>query len=162
MSKIKIYLDTNMILDFFINQAKYFKAKGELKIPEKAKFILENIEDLDIVVSFLVEAEITRELVAGYGMPEDVIRATWEDFIRTYNCKYIESFKFDRSIVELVAKTKMRLRTMFNFQHLYIAMQENAYFVSGDKDLAEKVHSTKLYDRIISYPELRELISKLS
>lgn len=162
MPKIKVYLDTNTVLDFFINQARYFKNKGELKIPEKAKFILENIENLDIVVSFLVEAEVTRELVAGYDMPEDIVRATWEDFIRTYSCKYIESFGFDRSLVGLVAKTKMKLRTMFNFQHLYIAMHENAYFVSGDKDLAEKVRVIGLYDRIISYPELRNLISKLS
>lgn len=56
MGKIKLYLDTNMVLDLFINQAKYFKDKRELKIPEKSKFILDNIENLEIIVSFLVEA----------------------------------------------------------------------------------------------------------
>lgn len=105
---------------------------------------------------------MTRELVAGHGMPEDIVNSVWEDFIRTYNCKYIESFKFDRSLVDMVSKIKMKLRTMFNFQHLFIAMHENAYFVSGDKDIAKKIRELKVYDKVISYPELRELISKLS
>ena len=162
MSKIKIYLDTNTIIDFFINQARYYRDGGELEIPEKAKFILDNIEKLDIVVSFLIEAEIMRELVAGYGMPVEAVKNTWEDFMKSFRCKYVESFEFDRSLVELALKTKLRLRTLMNFQHLFIAMHEDAYFVTGDKDIINKSKELHIYEKVISYIELREALSNIS
>jgi hypothetical protein len=40
MDKIKVYLDTNTILDFFINQAKALKKKEKVMVPEKTKFFL--------------------------------------------------------------------------------------------------------------------------
>ena len=115
MAKIKIYLDTNTILDVFINQAMHFKGK-ELRMPEKAKFMLDNIE----------------------------------------------KFEFNRDLVEIAIKTKLRLRTMFNFQHLFIAMKENAYIISGDKNFIEKSRELHLYDKLISYIEFRQMISNVS
>ncbi|MDI6721067.1 MAG: hypothetical protein QMD85_01660 [Candidatus Aenigmarchaeota archaeon] len=48
--KIKIYLDTNTILDFFINQAKYLRTKEEPKVPEKTRFMLDNLERLELPI----------------------------------------------------------------------------------------------------------------
>ena len=48
-----------------------------------------------------------------------------------------------------------------NFQHVFIAIQENAYFVSGEKDIINKIRDTNVYDRALTYIELRELATKL-
>ncbi len=160
MGKIKLYLDTNTILDFFINQAKYFKNKGELKIPEKTKFMLDNLEKFDFVISFLTKAEIMRELVAAHHVDPRRVDRFWADFMESMNNpKYVSRFEFDEKLVELAGKSKMKLRTMFNFQHLFIAMKEDAYFVSGDKDAIEKIKELGVYNKVLTYIELRSLIS---
>ena len=56
---------------------------------------------------------------------------------------------------------KMKLRTMMNFQHVLIAMQENAYFVSGDKDIIRKVKENGAYDKALTYIELIKLTNSL-
>lgn len=50
------------------------------------------------------------------------------------NHKYVKDFRFDDGLVDIAYKSKLKLRTMFNFQHLFIAIKEDSYFVSGDKD----------------------------
>ncbi len=46
---------------------------------------------------------------------------------------------------------------MMNFQHVLIAMKENAYFVSGAKDIIEKIRESNIYDKVLTYIELRKL-----
>lgn len=70
MDKIKVYLDTNTVHDFFVNQAIALKRKEGLKIPEKLKFFLESRENVEFITSVATEAEISRELVAGYGLDD--------------------------------------------------------------------------------------------
>ena len=160
MDKIKLYLDTNTILDFFINQAMHFKGKKEQKMPEKMKFLLENIDRFDFMLSFITKAEVTRELVAGFGVEYERVERFWSEFMQSMkNPVYINKFEFDDKLVELTGKLGMKLRTMFNFMHLFIAIKKEAYFVSGDKDIILKTKELGLYDKVISYIELRELIS---
>ncbi len=160
MDKIKLYLDTNMILDFFVNQAMYFKGKQEQKVPEKMKFLLENMDRFEFVLSFITKAEVTRELVAGFGVEYERVERFWSEFTQSLkNLAYVDKFEFDDKLVELSGKLGMKLRTMFNFMHLFIAMKKEAYFVSGDKDIVLKAKTLGLYDKVISYVELRELIS---
>ena len=49
MDKIKLYLDTNTILDFFINEATRIKGKSDIKVPEKTKFMADNIGRIEFV-----------------------------------------------------------------------------------------------------------------
>ena len=82
--------------------------------------------------------------------------------MKLLNCVFIAEFAFDRSLADLVGNLKLRLRTMINFQHLKIAMSIAAYLATGDSDLIEKVRENKIYDKILSYIELRKLITLLS
>ncbi len=161
-SEIKMYLDTNMIIDLFTNSAKSMKDGKELTIPSKFRFLSENIEKFDFATSFLTKAEVMRELVSGYEMPENRVNSVWEDFVQTLRCKMIEEYTFDMKLVSIVPHFKMKLRTMINFMHLYIAITEGAYIVTGDKDLIKKARTSHAYDKIYSYPELQEAVSKLS
>ena len=159
--RIKIYLDTNMVLDFFINQAKFIRKKQELKIPRKYIFMIKSEKKVNFITSFIAKAEIFRELVSGYGMSKNQIEPVWEEFLESLSCKYIKSHKFDETIVDIVSKIKMKLRTMFNYMHIFITMEYDAYFVSGDKDIVNKVKRSGLYRKAITYPELIKIIERL-
>ena len=69
----------------------------------------------------------------------------------------MDKFEFDEEIVKLTMRLKMKLRTMVNFFHMFIAMKEDAYLLTGDKELISTVKDNKLYDKILSYVELRAM-----
>lgn len=162
MGKILVYLDTNTVQDFFINQALAFKGKKPFTMPKKLEFFIDNLDKIDFVTSFYTKAEVMRELVAGYEMNKNKIEEIWNELIKLLNCEFVTEFKFDQSLVDIVGNLKLKLRTMINFQHLEIAMSRNAYLVTGDKDLIEKAREHKIYSKAISYIELRKLIASLS
>lgn len=162
MEKMKIYLDTNTVEDFFINQALAFKGKKPFTMPDKLEFFIENLDKMGFVTSFYTKAEVMREMVAGYGMDKNKVEEIWNELMKLLNCGFIPEFRFDQYLVEIAGNLKLKLRTLINFQHLVIAISINAYLVTGDKDLIEKIRENKIYDKILSYIELRKLIASLS
>jgi len=162
MKKIKIYLDTNTIIDFFINQSKAMRKKEDFKMPKKLEFFIDNLDKLEFVTSILTQAEIIRELAAGYGLTNEQINYLWKEFLELLECDYIETVTIDKRFAEAPLRIRMKLRTLVNFQHLFVAMDNTVYLLSGDKDLIKVVREHKIYDKIISYIELRELISSFS
>jgi hypothetical protein len=163
MKRIKIYLDTNMVIDIFIAQARAVKKGSEYKKPKKYEFMLEHCNKIEFMTSFITKAEVMRELLTGFCIETKRAERMWDDFISTLDKKvHIENFRFDSKIVDIVCKLKLRLRTMFNFMHLFIAIEENAYFVSGDKDLICKIRESGIYDKAIDYIELRKIVSSIS
>ncbi len=161
MGKIKVYLDTNTIEDSFINQAIALKRDVPPKIPEKLKFFLENTDKIQFVTSIATEAEISRELIAGYGLNEEQFNKLWENFLKELECHFIKEFRIDEKFSLYPKKIRMKLRTLVNFIHLFIAIKEDAYLVSGDKDLIEMCGKYKIYDKVLSYVEFRKLIASL-
>ena len=162
MEKMKIYLDTNTILDFFINQARALKKGEKVLMPEKTKFFIDNLDKLEFIASFLTKTEVMRELVAGHGIEKDNVEEFWKDFMNLLRCEYISAFHFDEEVVSIAGRMKLKVRTLVNFFHLFVARSKNAYFITGDKDMIEKVTENKVYDRILSYIELRNLIASFS
>jgi len=159
MEKLKIYLDTNMVHDFFVNQAKAFKGKEPFKMPKKLEFFIDNLAKLEFVTSVATKTEVMRELVAGHQISKETVNSMWDDLISLLDCRYIEKFEFDEKLVDIAGNLKLKLRTLVNFTHLFIAMKENVYIVSGDKDLIDKVRENKIYDKVLSYIELQKLIA---
>jgi len=123
--------------------------------------MLAHLDKFQFVSSVLTKAEIVRELLTAFHMEEKDIKSSWDDFIKSIHCDYVESFVLNARFLDIVSKIKMRLRTMMNFQHVLISMQENAYFVSGDKDIIKKIKENRIYDKALTYIELRELASSL-
>ena len=136
------------------------KEKGDVKVPEKTKFIIENIDKIELITSFLTKAEVMRELVTDHDVEAQNVEDMWSDLMKSMkNPHYIKKFEFDEKLVEIAGKLRLRFRTMFNFQHLYIAIETGSYFVSGDKDIIKKVRENLLYDKSLTYIELRQIIS---
>lgn len=159
MVKVKIYLDTNTILDFFVNEARVIRNKEDVKIPSKFQFMIESKEKVEFITSFLTKAEITRELVSAFQLSEEDMERLWDTFVSSLDCKYVGRFEFNDEIVNLTMRLRMKLRTMVNFFHFFIAVKEGAYLLTGDKDLIRIVRENKLYDKIMSYIELREMFT---
>lgn len=64
---------------------------------------------MEIIVSFLVYAEVARELVAGHGMTKDDVKEVWKDFVKDYKCRHIDKFEFDNIVTgdkDFIAKSK--------------------------------------------------------
>ena len=159
MEKIRLYIDTNIIHDLFTKQAVSVKKGIKLETPQKFKFLLGHQNKFDFVTSFLTKAEIMRELVSGHAMTPAYVNEVWADFIGVTKTKYVSEFKFDEQIVDLVSKMPIKLRTMVNFFHIFIAIKEQAYFVSGDKPALEKARELNLYKKLLTYIELQKLAS---
>ena len=151
MKRLRVYLDTNMIHDLFTGQARALKSGHDHEIPKKFAFMLKNQDKFQFITSFLTKAEIVREMVSAHGMEHEMVDRTWKEFMDTLNPVYIDEFKFDGRIVDIVSRIGMKLRTMVNFFHLFIAMEEDAYFVSGDKQILEKIKEAGIYDKLLSY-----------
>ena len=94
-------------------------------------------------------------------MEREFIESSWNDFINSIKCNFVERFVLNGKFLDIVSKMKMKLRTMMNFQHVLIAMQEDAYFVSGDKDIIRKVNENGVYDKALTYIELIKLANYL-
>ncbi len=162
MEKIKIYLDTNTIVDYFVNQAMAIKNGKELKMTEKMKFFTTNLDKFNFVTSFLTKTEVGRELVSGFDLQKVEIEKLWGSFIEALKCKVVEEFEFNMKLADLAIETGMKLRTIVNFQHLFIAINEDAYFVTGDKDLIKTAKERKIYNKILSYIDLRQMITQVA
>ena len=154
---MKIYLDTNMIHDYFVNQAIALRKKGDAVLPSKYKFMLTEKDRIEFVTSFITKAEVVRELRSAHGTDAKTIEVIWNDLIDALSCEYIEKFEFDEKLVDIALKMPLRLRTLFNFMHLFIAMNLDCYIVSGDDDFVQKVKESMIYQKIINYIELRKL-----
>lgn len=160
IEKMKVYLDTNMVHDYFVNQARALRQKENAIIPKKFMFMFEEKKRLEYITSFLTKAEIARELVSAHGINLDVVKSTWQGFIEALPCLYVNKFEFDESLVEIALKFPMKLRTLFNFQHLFLAMKLDCYIVSGDENFLNAVKKNLLYDKAISYIELRKIVEE--
>lgn len=146
-----------MIHDMFTNQADALKTGAEKETPKKFEFMLEHQDKFEFIISFLTKAEIMRELVSSHSLEQERVEKFWLEFVQALNPQYVKEFTFDERIVEIVGKVRMRLRTMVNFFHLFIAMREQAYFVSGDKQIVDKIQEAKVYDKILTYIDLQKL-----
>lgn len=155
-------MDTNTILDFFINQAKAIRTGEPFKMPKKLEFFIDGLDKMDFVTSVITKGESIREMSAAYHLSENDIIDLWNEFIKTLNCKFISKVEIDERFAQLPLKIRLRLRTLMNFQHLFVSMKEDAYLVSGDDDFIKAVRENKIYDKILSYIELRKLIDSFS
>ena len=86
--KPKVYLDTNMILDIFINQIKVLNGK-EPKMLRKYEFMLQHIDKFQFVTSVLTKSEIVRELTSAFHLPRENIERLWNGFTESLKCHYV-------------------------------------------------------------------------
>lgn len=154
---VKVYLDTNIVLDFFQNKARAMDGVWKFRYPKKMEFLIGETGNLEFVTSFLTKAEVARELASGFGLSFDDVKVFWEELSVLLGWEYIDRFCFGEDMVRMVCDFNIRLRTLMNFQHLYMARERGMFFVTGDLRLIETVRRRRIYDKIMSYVELRRL-----
>ncbi len=154
---MKIYLDTNIIFDFFLNLANSAKTNEELAIPQKLRFLLEeqNKKKIEIFTSVLVQAEVARRLKSEFGFEADEIDEFWNKFITIANIDNIEDIEFNWFDLYKITREIPLKKRVTNLQHLLIAKQYNLWFLTGDGEILRKLKG--FYDKIIGYPDLRKM-----
>lgn len=147
-----------MILDFFLNRAKEIKGGQKFRNPKKLEFLISILGRAEFTTSFLVKAEVIRELVCGQDISKDKVDIMWSELSGMLGWEYIERFCFGEILIDLIADFKIRLRTLMNYQHLLISVSKNLYFVTGDRGILESAKKSG-NQKIMSYPELRKAFS---
>ncbi len=155
----KVYLDTNLILDLFLSQARALKTGTEAQPTKKFEFFVTYSDRFAYVISVLTKAEVVRELISAYSAQPGEVEDLWIESMRRLKAIYVPTFTVTDELVSLAYRLRLRLRTLMNLQHLFIAQQENAWFASGDKDIVEKIRKNGLAFAV-TYPELRELVDR--
>jgi predicted nucleic acid-binding protein len=155
---MRIYLDTSIIHGWF---RKYMEAKRKsilFEEPSILKFVFQ-LKDNDYVVSSITRAEIIRYLGAEWGAPLKECEEVWLEFMRFYDTEYLEVKRIDfDEIGEVCMAVKTRKKTMVNLLHIQVAKKEGLWFLTGEKELAEKYKG--YYDKILTYEDLRAKFSR--
>jgi predicted nucleic acid-binding protein len=97
------------------------------------------MEEVEFITSILTKNEIIRELVSGFALKEEEVLKIWNEFLSSLKCSYIQEIKINEDLTEITLKLRMKLRTLINFVHLFVAIDQDAYFLTGDKDLVKIV-----------------------
>jgi len=84
---MKIYLDTNIILDWFRNIMISARKPEKLKVPKKLEFL--TTQDIELVVSDLSKVEISRYLKSDWNASKEKIEEIWQRFIESFKIKYL-------------------------------------------------------------------------
>jgi len=158
MQKLSVYIDTNIIFDFFLNLSKSFRNEQELELPRKLVFLIgqQEKQNIKLLTSILTQAEISRRLKSEYGFHSKDIEEFWLTFINISGTDMIEEIEIDwKELLRITTEVPLKKRVT-NLQHLMIAKHYNMWFLTGDKEIFGKLK--KFYDKIISYTELRKLI----
>ncbi len=153
---MKIYLDTNIILDWFRNMMLKSRKIEAFRIPKKLEFLASH--DLNPILSELTRIEIARYLKADWNATHEEIDKLWNDFIDIFKIKVVETRKIDpEELTKICMEIPTRKKTLVNLLHLGIAKEHDCLFLTGEKDLLAKYK--KYYKNTLSYTELRKRLS---
>jgi aminopeptidase-like protein len=126
--------------------------------PKKFEFLVSILGRAEFATSFLVKAEVTREVVCNSSLSVDEIEILWRETSAALRWEYVDRFCFDESLIGLITYFKVRLRTLMNYQRLSIAVSKDCHFVTGDKGILDQARK-KGNQKIMSYLELRRAFS---
>ncbi len=106
------------------------------------------------MTSVLVKAEIAGELVSGHGLKREEIEQLWAFMMEKLCMSYSISCVITEGLVEFASRCPLRLRTLMNLQHVFLAAATDAFFVSGDKDIVDKTNRTGIA-KALTYLDVR-------
>lgn len=151
---MKVYLDTNIILDWFRNIMIGARKVKEFKTPKKMEFL--KLQGIELFVSDLSKIEILRYLKSDWNADKETIEEIWQRFLESFNVNYLVIQNLDfKELSEICLLIPTRKKTLINLMHLQIAKKEDIWFLTGEKGLLTKYKN--YYEKSISYPELRKL-----
>ena len=156
--KPKIYLDTNIILDWFKYNVKNIRENKPLHTTSKLKFLVSR--DHRLFVSYLTRAEIFRYLKSEWDASPDDCLKYWETFLPTFGIEEIRVKKFLlnlEEVSEICSRSHLPKKIFADLIHIQLAKAKAMTFLSGDQILEERLQW--YYPRIISYLTLRSKFS---
>lgn len=151
--KLRIYLDTNVIIGWFKRRIIEGKSGIIFVMPERLQKLIESQHEL--FVSLLVKAEVSRYLKSEWQMSSLEILKRWEQFVDEMKIKVIELESFEVNLKELdqiCSEVPLKKKGTFaDLIHLQISKIFNFKFLTSETKLKKKL--VKFYDNIIQISE---------
>ena len=156
LNTMKIYLDTNIIHNWFTKYMESKKNGTKYEDPMVVRFIF-NLEN-EYVVSNITRTEIFRYISASWNAKEELCEEVWKDFLNAYKVTFLQVKEIDfDDMTRICLSVKTKKKTLVNLMHLQIAKKEGLWFLTGEKDLISKYKA--YYKRVLSYEDLRKMFS---
>jgi len=153
---VRLYLDTNIILDWFRNVMVNVKKPEKFKVPRKLEFL--SSQELELIVSTITKIEVFRYLKSDWNANREQIEEIWKRFIESFKIKYLIIEKMDfEELSSICLLIPTRKKTLVNLMHLQISKKEDLWFLTGEKRLLDKYKT--YYNKSLSYIELRKRLS---
>lgn len=154
MKKVKIYLDTNVVVGWFKRKLDEEKKGLKFIIPERLEKLLKSQHEL--IVSYLVKSEVSRYLKSEWQLTPEEISEKWSLFAEELKINILKLDKFEVDLVKIdTICSEVSLKregTIADLIHLQIAKSFNLKFLTSEKKLKHKL--SKVYSNIIQISEL--------
>lgn len=150
----RIYLDTNLIIGWFKHRLEEERRGLKFIVPER----LEKVQKLnrELVVSYLVKAEVSRYLKSEWQLNAAEIYEKWEEFRKEMEIKLIELKKFEVDLKEIdfiCSEVPLKKEgTIPDIIHLKISKTFNLKFLTSETKLKSKL--SRFFDNIVHISEI--------
>ncbi len=131
---MRVYLDTNIILDWFKYNIKRIRRGENIISTSKLKFLMS--KNLELFVSSITKAEIFRYLKSEFNCSEEECVRFWSEFLFRYKLTEMESKEIQVDfgfITKICKQVYLGRKTIINLIHLQLAKKNNLVFLTGDK-----------------------------
>lgn len=153
--KLRIYLDTNIIYDWFQKKTEELLHGKEFTEIRRVTFIEENLEFLEVYTSFFTLIEIASRLKEDFKLTPDQINRQLRFFVTNYPIQIIKSIKLDDETLKYFLSNISWKDSI----QLNIAKNENLSLVTEDEKLHRK--GKKFYKEITNFSGLVRRVDRI-
>lgn len=146
----ELYLDTNMILPYFIN---LIQSKSQ---PKVFNYLYNVKKSFHYFISNLTKVEVFRKLHSEYDIDEKECYQLWDLFKEALSITELEMGEiYLEEMAKLVTQRPSTRGMIINIIHLLFAKHNNLSVLTGDKPLKDRFKA--FYTNVLDYEEFRRL-----
>ncbi len=154
--KLKVYLDTNFIYDWFKRKAEEIKENKEFFETGKLIYLKRNSNFIEAFSSFFTLIEVTNRLKEDFRLTTETIVRLLSFFEEQYPVEILENVKLDKDTLEWFLKGIQWKDAI----QLNIAKNENLFLITEDVYLM-KFSRKKFYDNVTNFKGLQRKIKRI-
>jgi len=153
--KLKVYLDTNIIYDYFQRTAKEIVENKEFRNVKKLLFIQNNPDFLEAYTSFFTLIEVADRIMRDFDLKPERVRKIIESFIQDYKIEILRSVTLTEETLDwFLSNISMKDAIQLN-----IALNERLVFITEDDKLFRKAR--KITENVMKFNRLVRIIKNL-
>ena len=153
--KLKVYLDTNFIYDWFKRKAEEIKENRDFYETGKLAYLKENSSFIEAYSSFFTLIEVANRLREDFQLTKEAIIRLLALFEELYPVEILEEVRLDKETLKWFLEGIQWKDCI----QLDISKNENCIFVTDDNSLIRKVR--KSYRKITNFKGLQRKVNRI-